>query len=339
MPAYPNENLSVVPEHDPLDVLKSTRVVVEQGEHVSINRQHLAALSTRWIQHNNGQRLSSPQWDNSYHFHDHTERTVNWLLVLDALNFCFWAEQGQPCWTISYHGKVLNGYWAEAATLKRAVEEGIPLWDADYLSTIAPETMTHIFRGHATIPLWEQRVKNAREVGRVLLERYNGQFVHAINQVQGNAIQLVLLLANEFPSFYDVATYRNQPVYFFKRAQICVADLHSAFDGKQWGAFSDLDQLTAFADYKLPQVLRHHHILEYSPTLAQRVDTKKLIAQGSEEEIEIRAATIWACELLRRVLLEQGHAVTASQIDQQLWLEGQNSAEMHPYHRTRTMYY
>lgn len=349
-----DDDLYNLPDHDSLGVLSSTKVVVEQGEYVWINEEPLAALARQWVQEYVGRGegtgaidqpalssspLPSPEWDTAHHFSDGSERTVNWLLVLDALNFCFWAEKGQPRWSLEYRGETLNGYWAEASALKRAVEEGVALWDATYLSTISEDALAHIFRGSETIPLFEQRLFHVREVGRVLLERYNGQFSRAIEQAGYNAVQLAHLLARDFSSFNDVALYRNRPVYFLKRAQICVSDLVSAFGGKHWGALADLPQLTAFADYKLPQILRHYTVLEYDPVLAQRVDEQELLAPGSEEEIEIRAATIWACELLRRALLEYGQVMSAAEIDQRLWLISQEVTDMKPYHRTRTIYY
>lgn len=343
--SYDEEEHFFLPTTDTLGVLSSTHPVVEQGEHVWINKEQVEALSDQWVQSLQEGHVSTaqpPLWDARYHFHDGTERTVNWLLVLDAVNFCFWAEKGQPRWRIEYQGETLNGYWAEAAALKRAVDENIPVWDAEYLSTITDEVVAHIFRGSPEqpgIPLFEERVHNMREVGQVLLAKYDGQFSNAVESVHGSAVQLALLLAHNFPSFYDVETYRNQEVRFFKRAQICVADLHGSFDGKQWGAFHDLDRLTIFADYKLPQVLRHYTILEYHPALAERVDNQELLEQGSEEEIEIRAATIWACELLRRTMHAHGYSINAAEIDQRLWLAGQSAEDMRPYHRTRTMFY
>lgn len=335
-----DEDPYALSENDPLGVLSSTRLVVEQGEFVWINTDHVAKLAEQWGEQ--GRRASSPPsypWDDRYHFSDGSERTANWILLLDALNFCFWPERDAPRWTIEYEGETLNGYWAEAASLTRAVAEGIPLWDAEYLSTIRKEEIEYIFRGTEEIPLLEERVVHAREVGRVLLERFDGQFVHAIEQAEGNAVKLTQLLARNFPSFHDVARYRNHSIVFLKRAQICVADLHAAFQGKMWGKVTGLEQLTAFADYKLPQVLRHYHVLEYHATLAERVDAQEPLAPGSEEELEIRAGTIWACELLRRSLLQQGCTMTNVEIDQRLWLLGQESSEMRPYHRTRTVYY
>jgi hypothetical protein len=336
-----DDNLYTLPESDRAGILSSTRTVVEQGENVWINMEQVIALCEQWVEEaqQTENAVVVEQWNTQYHFYDGSERTVNWLLVLDALNFCFWGQKDQPGWSIDYQGEILNGYWAEAASLKRAVEEGIPLWDARFLKTISRETMAQIFRGSQTIPLLEQRVMNAQEVGRVLLEQYAGQFTRAIEQAGGSAIELALLLAKNFPSFNDVATYRNHHVRLLKRAQICAADIHHAFAGKQWGAFHDLDQLTVFADYKLPQVLRYYNVLEYHPSLAERIDNKDVLDANSEEEVEIRAATIWACELLRRRMQQRGHKVTPAEIDQRLWLLGQKSADMKPYHRTRTIFY
>ncbi len=347
---------------DQLGVLSSTRAVVELGELVWINRTSVNALQEQLLAFTKHARppqvceqdTVGPTWDTRYHFFDGTERTVNWLLLLDALNFCFWAENGQPRWSISYKGETLNGYWAEAAALTRAVEEGYALWDARYLSEISSADLAAIFRGAPSsgtgavnlasktleIPLFEQRLANTREVGSVLLERFDGQFTRVIEEAAGSAVRLALLLAEHFPSFRDIASFRGQEVRFFKRAQICVADLRGAFGGKQWGAFTDFDQLTIFADYKLPQLLRHFGVLEYHPTLAERIDKQELLEPGSEEEVQIRAATIWACEVLRQTINAAGYEpVTAADIDLQLWLLSQDTMNMRPYHRVRTLYY
>ena len=333
-------------EPDELGVLGSTRWVVEQAKHVQIKRDHVRDACAVFLKRYSP--ATEATWYERFHFYDGTERTVNWLLVLDALNFCFWAEKGQPRWRIDYHGEILDGYWAEAAALTRAVEEGIALWDAGYLSTMSREDLAYIFRGvqsadgaaEEMIPLFEQRLEHVHEVGRVLLERYDGQFAHAVKQAEGSAVKLTLLLVQDFSSFRDVAGYAGREVHFFKRAQICVADLHGAFSGRRWGTFSDLDKLTIFADYKLPQVLRHYGLLEYQHSLAERVDKQELLAAGGEAEVELRAATIWACELLRREMSDvAGRVITAVEIDQLLWYLGQNASDMRPYHRTRTIYY
>jgi Potential Queuosine, Q, salvage protein family len=341
-----DNNPHTLTEPDVLGVLSSTWWVVEQARHAWINREQLANVSIQLLAKYTPS--IDPVWYDRFHFHDGTERTLNWLLVLDALNFCFWAEKGQQRWRIEYHGEILDGYWAEAASLTRAVEEGFALWDAAYLSTMSREDLAYIFRSAPgasgsngeMIPLFDARLAHVHEVGRVLLGRYAGQFANAVAKSEGSAVNLALLLAQEFTSFRDCAIYHDQEIRFLKRAQICVADLYSAFGGKRWGAFTDLEKLTIFADYKLPQVLRHYGIVEYEPRLAHRIDNLDLLPCGSEEEVELRAATIWACELLRSEMSHvSGQTITAVEVDQLLWHLGQNSSEMRPYHRTRTINY
>jgi hypothetical protein len=345
----PSERLYHLEQADMLGVLTSTREVVLQARSVRIEPARITELARQLTTHERetGEAelaLPIPEWPEHYHFFDGTERTVNWMLLLDALNFCFWGEKGQARWQVEYQGEVLDGYWAEAAALRRAVEEGKPLWDARYLSNIHHRELATILRGLSDdrpgIPLFEERLRGAREVGQVLLERFEGAFSHLIGQVRQSGVELALALAEHFTSFRDVATYNDQEVRFLKRAQICVADLHGAFHGQSWGAFTDLNQLTIFADYKLPQVLRHHGVLVYAPALADRVDRQEQLSPGSAEEVEIRAATIWASELLRReIARQQAQPITAMEIDQLLWHLGQDVAAMQPYHRVRTIFY
>ena len=90
----------------------------------------------------------------------------------------------------------------------------------------------------------------------------------------------------------------------------------------------------------MPQVLRHLEILQYDEGLAEKVDSQELIDAGSAEEVEIRANTVWAVELIRQALGRKGRPVTASQIDWMLWNLGQNDQyRAKPYHRTLTVFY
>jgi hypothetical protein len=320
-------------------VLSSTASVVREARLVRLDAERAEALVEAWC--------ASP-WPeqaglDALHFTDGTERTVNWVLLLDALNFCFWGNPGGLRWRVEWRGEVLDGYAALAASLARAMEEGRPLWDAQYLADLDEHTLGEMLRpapGCPPIPLFAERLANAREVGRVLLRHYDGQFARAVELAGGSAVTLALVLAREFPSFHDIAAWRGQEVCFYKRAQICVADLHTAFLGKRWGAFPDLDRLTAFADYKLPQLLRQRGVLVYAPKLAAQVDTYTALAAGSEAEVEIRAATVWTVELLRRFLAQRGIVRPASAIDFRLWAESQTlGPAVRPYHRTRTIYY
>jgi hypothetical protein len=327
------------PADDRLGVLTGAARVLRGASLVSLNRGAIEALAARWVDESWPENTAFPEM----HYFDGTERTLNWLLLLDALNFCFWAFPGETRWRVEWRGATLDGYNALAASLSRAMAEGYPLYDAAYLAALDEETLAIILRpapDAAPIPLFAERLANAREVGRVLLGRYGGQFANALTAAGRDAASLALLLARDFSSFADIAVWNGQRAPFLKRAQICVADVHTAFAGNGLGALTGLERLTAFADYKLPQLLRCQGALVYTPELAAQVDAFQEIAAGSAPEVEIRAATIWAVELIRRELAGRGVERSASEIDYRLWSESQApTPDMRPYHRTRTTYY
>lgn len=328
------------PTDDTLGVLTGTAPVVREGALVTLDAAAAQHLAEQWSQ----QPWPSVATDfAAMHFNDGAERTANWMLLVDALNFCFWGEPGEPRWSVEWHGATWNGYYALAAALTRAMEEGIPLADAAFLAELSTSQLAHVLRptpGCPSIPLFDERLANAREVGQVLIERYSGQMVRAIEAADYDAVALALLLARDFPSFADIAEWNEQPVPFLKRAQICVADLHTMFGGKGWGALHGIERLTAFADYKLPQMLRREGVLFYEPELAEMIESYTLIPAGADAEVEIRAATVWAIELLRQGLARADVQQTASAIDYRIWLESQATPpDDVPYHRTRTIYY
>jgi hypothetical protein len=277
------------------------------------------------------------------HFNDGSERTANWMLLVDALNFCFWGEPGEPRWSVEWRGQTWDGYYALAAALTRAMDEGVPLTEAAFLAGLTDDQLADILRpalGCPSIPLFEERLANAREVGRVLSDSYDGQMSRVIEAANYDAVALALLLARDFSSFDDVTEWNEQPVSLLKRAQICAADMHTAFGGQGWGALRRIERLTAFADYKLPQLLRREGVLDYAPELAELIESYTLIPPGADAEVEIRAATVWGVELLRQALTHAGIEQTASAIDYRIWLESQSAPpDGVPYHRTRTIYY
>lgn len=74
---------------------------------------------------------------------------------------------------------------------------------------------------------------------------------------------------------------------FLKRAQILIGDLWSCFSGQGIGKFTDIDEITAFADYRqvhiinllifmrcrIPQVLAYYGVLHYDANLSALLKT------------------------------------------------------------------
>jgi hypothetical protein len=104
-----------------------------------------------------------------------------------------------------------------------------------------------------------------------------------------------------------------------------------------------------FADYRVPQVLAHEKVLVYADALKQRLEHKEQIPFGDVDEIEIRAASILAVQLLVNELNEriasngdERQRVTAAMVDVVLWRRRREQQELYqctPFHRTRSIFY
>jgi len=318
------------------EVLETTKKVSEMSKAVRIDRQALDIFVGKLF----AEGIQAPPWDTNCHLCDGTERTVAYLLVLDTINFCFWPPPQKAKWEIDYESKSPSGYYALAASLKRAVESGIPILEAEYLADLSPEQLKYILRGRGEIQLLENRLFALNELGNMLIKGYEGHAHRLVESAGHSALKLARLLAEKLRSFNDKAEYQGHRVVFYKRAQIIAADLYGAFNGKMWGRFTDMDKVTAFADYKLPQVLRHLGILRYTDALAKKINQGILIDARSPEEVEIRANTIQAVELIRRELAQKGKALMSFEIDWLLWNLGQdNKYRKKPFHKTLTIFY
>ncbi|EMC91758.1 hypothetical protein BAUCODRAFT_152140 [Baudoinia panamericana UAMH 10762] len=167
-----------------------------------------------------------------------------------------------------------------------------------------------------------------------------------IDKADRSAGKLVNLLARHFACFCDETQFHGRKVRFFKRAQIFGADLWAAFNGAGYGEFQDIDTLTMFADYRVPQMLYTLGVLSYSPSLLYHIRDGKQIPPGHSWEVQLRGCSIWAVELIRCEILrlQPQAAVNAVLIDFFLYdltkererTEGQLSI---PHHRTRSIWY
>jgi hypothetical protein len=315
------------------EIRRGCRTVAEQASHVRIDHDRLAAyagtLSSR--------EGRAPALDPAYHLLGRGEDTVAFIVTLDAINF------GSGWFPHLSKRPGLSGYFTVAAALTdHCRRNGVP--DAAALAALTAADCTRLFaQDPGNQPVGELMGLFARalnDLGRFLLDGFDGRFAHLVEAAQGSAERLVRLLAG-MRFFADVETWRGLAVPFYKRAQLTAADLALAFDGQGWGRFADLHRLTIFADNLVPHVLRLDGVLAYDPELARRIDAEQLIAAGSTEEIEIRAGALHAVELLVAELCRRGEDSTAMGLDYLLWNRGQRPdyKRAKPRHRTRTVYY
>ncbi|KAJ1943521.1 hypothetical protein FBU59_002883 [Linderina macrospora] len=276
---------------------------------------------------------------------------IEWIFVVDSLNFSFWTDKTRASqYTVTLDGQAYRGYWTLCAAVNRAMREGIPITDAAYLASISKEQTAYVFRTddpatQESIPMLDERVAVLNEIGRVLLEKYQGRFSNVLRQAQGSAQRLVEMVVRDFACFRDEHMYMDRVVCIYKRAQILVADLWACFEGKDQGLFTDIDKITMFADYRVPQALCHFGALMYSDrllTYLKNGQNGELLESGHRWEVEIRGNSIWAVELIRRQITALGMHVNAILLDFYIWDYAKEFAdEMKdiPIHLTRSVFY
>lgn len=317
-------------------VRSSTFNVVKEASHVSIDRLAIK----RFAEEMSGKSPPIPIWPKEMHLDAHDEQSMlDYFIILDTLNFCFWAGKESERWKIVYRGTQYDGYFALSLSLKKFFEEEPQKANLRYLSKMPfEEFLELILRGGKNLRYTKERWQYAREVSAYITYQY-GNSRSFFRSGNGLLSALIPKIANELPSFNDTALYGGNKVYLWKRPQILAIDVYGALGGKGSGAFKDLDYTTAFPDYKIPQILEHFGILRYSATLRERIKRNILIAAGSKEEVEIRSATVWAVEFLKDALLLRGQKFQSFEIDWLLWNASQEISLRLPYHRTPTTFY
>jgi hypothetical protein len=319
-----------------------------------------------------------------------TRSFFDWIFLISSLNFSFWSEyeSEQDRFGVEWHegwenpqSAVWTGYWCLVAAINRALEEGIPFTEPAFYSseTLCPDSLIeYIFRpspgSKETVPLLKERIKIMRENGAILCDSFGGSFqgfheaFQRIHNGEGSALGLVQMVSATFPSFQDEVWYHGRRAYLWKRAQILVAESWAAFYPPSIniphplfpGSLGpQIERLTMFADYRVPQILHHLRILYYPPSLIRQLEQGEMLENGSREELSIRAASVVAIERVRAEITkliedeENGEKLEVNSvlIDFFLWemakkveageerVQGIETSEMIPAHRTRSIWY
>lgn len=187
-------------------VLRHAEFIYDNSIDVNIDaRGTRAAAQLIWDQMQE-RSYSTETWsEHDLHPKAKDEATLNFIFVMDLLNFSFWSEKPEDeRYAVEYRGKKWTGYWSLVACLQRALEESKSccsslysltytiMWSQyslhhSYATTDIPittpsyyadelecpdEKLAYVFRSSTEeeIPLLQERIDCLREAGRVLEE-------------------------------------------------------------------------------------------------------------------------------------------------------------------------
>ncbi|MEW6617350.1 MAG: queuosine salvage family protein [Patescibacteria group bacterium] len=318
------------------DLLPSTEKVMQRASCVKINNEQVLTLARK-----------IPEFSNTSHaplkiIGDELKNDLQLIFIKNAVNFSFWPDVSKRQWVIEEkEGESRHTRWGADAlsiSLDRALKSGTKVLSPNFLNTLTEEQVKYLFRGFlgTEIPMVHERLLCLKNIGFVLIGKFRGKYQNVVEEADYDAVALVDLIAENFSSYFDTSRFRSMRVPFLKRAQLCAYHTHKVLRRYGESGLKNISELTAFADYRVPQVLREFGVLEYSPYLAEKIRKNELIERDDPAEVQIRAATVRAVELIRE--LHNGK-YTPAQIDSVLWGMTRKMKFKEPFHRTRTIAY
>lgn len=272
-----------------------------------------------------------PTWDFApfYPQSDNFEEMCLYYLVFNSINYCYFDE---------YNNRFEDGdHRASTLVGLRITENWEQMKDFQFLSHI-DETylLGELFKAETPISLVKERAAAFREIGEFMRVNVDFTFRKMFAKHHNNAYFVSQMIPTYFPTWRDP---------FFKRAQLFVGMVQGRFQHFDLG----LEDLTVFADYRVPQTLHSMGMLRFNPPFLKSIASNKLVHYGSKQELELRAATIVGADMLTSHLNEyHGGVLNALHADYLLWSAmrkrgslpfGVMSSMDLPHHRTMTTDY
>ena len=113
----------------PLSPRESAKLISSKSKDVSICQKSVEETSRILFDCFKSKKYSFKIWkSHELHPSEMMKETIDWIVVLDTLNFSFWTDEDVEPWTVRYEGKDYTGYWALCASINRALKVGKYFW-------------------------------------------------------------------------------------------------------------------------------------------------------------------------------------------------------------------
>ena len=307
--------------------LRNCSPPVEWG--VRTDRSAILELASRWRR----REFPPPAFDYPGLPDAEGPRWFDFCVMAISVVACLWPPDDQNVWSAE-----LDGVWLDDAPGLFACFTRLPKLDVRFFAGFTGRQANRFFAGRGTLQLIDERARRLDQVATALIDRWGGEAHTIIEEAHWQAPRVVELLVETVPGYRDRADTAVGALAFDKLAHLCTAMMNSRSERP----LLSLDTFPVYPDYMLPMVLRFHRVLDYDQELAEAVDDLRPIEPGSDWELGIRWATVFAAEQLREALTELGRNVPTPALDYALWHDGvlgPDAGTMGAHHRTVTMAY
>jgi hypothetical protein len=321
-------------------VLSSVSHVVQKASLVKINTEKISTVAD-WMAY---EEFAKPDGSMLFDFGNDPDVLMDFTLVVNTMNFAFTDFTTGVKFETDYMGKRWCDSEAMLACLHRAVNSGIPFFSGEYLANLTRKDLESVFAGTIEMPMLDERVTLFNEVGRVLVEKYEGRYSRFVRscapKLYADGDGLLERLTTEFPRFRDVSNFHGTDVHIYKLAQLGIWGMHLALSPRGAWKLEDAEKLSAFADYIVPVGLRVMGIFEYAPELEKQINSLTEVKRDSDAEIELRASSIYVIAKLTEEINNRRpgmEPLLQPQVDFRFWKT--YHATHWPHHLTKTVMY
>jgi hypothetical protein len=322
-------------------VLDSVRYAVESSRDVHTNYEKIIEVAS-WMAY---EELPMPEFALPFGVgQGDLDEAIDFVMVADSIDTAFTDFVRHEKFQVDYAGQHWSDSEAEFACIKRAIDNGVPFLDGNYLARITRAELSKVFEGNIEMPMLDEKLEVLHQAGKILAEKYDGRFHKFAKscspRLYDNGNGLIDRLVKEFPRFNDVSMLDGHEIKFYKLAQLGIWMLYATLHRGGKFRLDDPQKMTAFADYIVPVALRLHGITQYSERLEQAINAHQLIPRDSRWEIEIRAHCIYATAVLTEAINKLRPAdrqVIIPQVDARFWTHFHTTAW--PHHLTQTIMY
>lgn len=322
-------------------VLDSVRYAVESSRDVHTHHEKIIEVAS-WMAY---EELPMPEFALPFGVgQGDANEAIDFILVANSIDTAFTDFSSHEKFQVDYLGQHWSDSEAEFASIKRAIDNGIPFLDGKYLEKITRPELDAVFQGNIEMPMLDEKLGVLHQVGKVLAERYRGRFHNFIwscsPKLYDSGNGLIDRMVREFPRFNDVSMLDGHEIKIYKLAQLGVWMLYATLHKSGKFRLDDPGKMTAFADYIVPVALRLYGITSYSEKLEKAIDSHQIIPRDSRWEIELRANCIYATAVLTEEINKRRppeQQVIIPQIDARFWTHFHTTNW--PHHLTPTIMY
>lgn len=310
------------------NIYDEIKYVVDNSEYVKINYQRLEEFTLNFGE------LNYKHWFCDFNLNLNEKQKILLAFIIESLNFCFWQK---PKYKVLYHNKEVKGSEALFLKIIDEVENNKNFLEINYLHNLSFKEFKNIFySSFGELSMIDKRYKLFLDTVNVIYEKKD-IFYKELFDIKSD-YELLNYIINNFKYFNDCGAYKGRTIHFNKRATLLVNDLFYMSETINKN-IENVNNMLGCADYGIPRTLRNYYVLEYNDELSDIVDNEIEIESNSEMEIEIRANMLYALEIMRNKLRNNGKIINSVELDNLIWQMGRKKKETLPYHHTITIFY